>query len=484
MLIKSVKKASAKDLLVFIADDAELSAQAHFSPDEAKYLRLQHQLDNKTVLLPRGDNTIIVVFLDAEANMPLHNLREACRQAGAECCGQVNRLKAKNVALRNFSKIPDGAILFAEGMALANYQFLKYRTGEVKERKTLETINIPVTEAPKVATDEMNALVQAVYHTRNLVNEPPAELTAKSMSEAFKKMAKTAGFKIKVFDKAKIKSEKMGGLLAVNIGSIEPPTFSIFEWKPKNAVNEHPIILVGKGVTYDTGGLSLKATAGSMDMMKCDMAGAAAVAGAFYALASNKLPVYVVGLIPASDNRPGGNAYVPGDVITMHSGSTVEVLNTDAEGRMLLADALSYAKRYKPELVIDIATLTGSSLAAFGYFAMMLAGTADKEVKNKFVESGFNVYERLIELPLFEEYRDLLQSDIADLKNVGGKYAGAITASKFLEHFTAYPWMHIDATMAWLHRNQGYRSKNGSGVGVRLFYDFLKQRINQADDAI
>ena len=234
-------------------------------------------------------------------------------------------------------------------------------------------------------------------------------------------------------------------------------------------------MLVGKGVVYDTGGLSLKPTPNSMDMMKCDMAGAAAVAGTMYAIAKAKLPVYVVALVPATDNRPGGNAYAPGDVITMYNGMTVEMLNADAEGRMILADALSYAQKYNPKLVIDLATLTGAAVAAIGQSGIVAMGTADERTKSKLKQSGNNVYERLAEMPFWEDYDDLIKSDIADMKNLGGPNAGAITAGKFLARYVNYPWMHFDiAGPAWLSGRDGYRLKGGTGVGVRLLFDYLK----------
>jgi leucyl aminopeptidase len=196
-------------------------------------------------------------------------------------------------------------------------------------------------------------------------------------------------------NKAKIKQLKMGGLIAVNLGSIQPPTFTIMEWKPKNAVNKKPVVLVGKGVVYDTGGMSLKPTPNSMDFMKCDMGGGAAVGGAIYAIAKAKLPVHVVALVPATDNRPDGDAYVPGDVITMMSGKTVEVLNTDAEGRLILADALHYAKRYKPELVLEFSTLTGAAAAAIGPMGIVCMGDVLDTTRKALHTAGDNVYERL-----------------------------------------------------------------------------------------
>jgi leucyl aminopeptidase len=281
-----------------------------------------------------------------------------------------------------------------------------------------------------------------------------------------------------VFDKSKIKALKMGGLIAVNRGSIDPPTFSVMEYKPKHAKNKQPIILIGKGVVYDTGGVSLKPTPNSMDMMKCDMAGAAAVAGTLYAVAKAKLPIHVIGIVPATDNRPGENAYVPGDIITMHSGLTVEMVNADAEGRMILADALSYAKKYKPELVIDLATLTGAAVAAIGTSGVVSMGTADEKTKNALKQSGDAVYERLAEMPFWDDYDDMIKSDIADMKNLGGPYAGAITAGKFLARYIDYPWMHFDiAGPAFLTAKEAYRVKGGTGVGVRLLFNFLKGRV-------
>jgi leucyl aminopeptidase len=295
------------------------------------------------------------------------------------------------------------------------------------------------------------------------VNEPVIYLTAEQLSREITEMGKRAGFKVEVFGKSKIRSLKMGGLLAVNAGAPNPPTFNILEYKPEGAVNDKPYVLVGKGVVYDTGGLSLKPTPNSMDEMKCDMAGAAAVAGAIYAVAQSKLPLYVVGLIPATENRPDGNAITPGDVITMYSGTTVEVLNTDAEGRLILADALCYASKYQPALVIDLATLTGSAARAIGKEGIVYMGTAPEEEKKALEKSGYAVHERLVEFPLWEEYDSHLESAIADLKNIGGAEAGAITAGKFLERFVEFPWLHLDiAGGAFLTGNDSYRGKHGT----------------------
>ena len=216
---------------------------------------------------------------------------------------------------------------------------------------------------------------------------------------------------------------------------------------------------------------------GSLDDMKCDMSGAAAVIGTFAAVSSNKLPIHLIGLIPATDNRPGFNAYVPGDVITMHSGATVEVMNTDAEGRLILADALSYAKQYDPQLVIDLATLTGSAMMTLGAYGTAGMGTANETILTNLANAGMMTGERIAWLPFWDEYDELIESEVADMKNTGGREAGSITAGKFLARYIDYPWIHLDiAGTAFLNKPIGYRTSGGTGVGVRMLYSYLKQQ--------
>jgi leucyl aminopeptidase len=363
-----------------------------------------------------------------------------------------------------------------EGLALSCYEFLKYKSE--KKGNKLKHIRLYGQGLSKEMVEELNNLLEATFIARDLVNEPVIYLTAEQLSEDITAYGEKAGFEVEVLNKTKIASLKMGGLLAVNMGSPNPPTFNILEYKPAHATNSQPYILVGKGVVYDTGGLSLKPTPNSMDMMKSDMAGAAAVVGAIYALAKNTVPVHVIGLIPATENRPDGNAITPGDVITMYSGKTVEVMNTDAEGRLILADALHFAAKYKPGLVIDLATLTGSAARAIGKEGIVYMGTASEEIKKEFEAAGREVYERLVEFPLWEEYGSQIESTIADIKNLGGADAGAITAGKFLEHFVSYPWLHLDiAGGAFLASADSYRGKNGTGLGVRLLYHYLKSKV-------
>jgi leucyl aminopeptidase len=269
----------------------------------------------------------------------------------------------------------------------------------------------------------------------------------------------------------------MGGLLAVNKGSIDPPTFTIIEWKPDNKVNKKPYVFVGKGVVFDTGGMNIK-TADYMNNMKCDMSGAAAVASAVYTIASAKLPVHVIGLIPATDNRLNGNAYVNGDIITMYDDTKVEIINTDAEGRMILADALSYAKQLNPQIVIDAATLTGSAARAIGKYGIVgMQSKAENEFK-KLRACGDKTSERIVEFPFWREYEELIKSDIADIKNLGGVEGGAITAGKFLEHFTDYPFIHMDiAGPAFIEKPYKYWPAGGTGIGVRLLFDYILSKI-------
>ena len=399
---------------------------------------------------------------------------EKLRKSGFEIITHANKQKTEKINLVNYTANNKMALYIAEGIVLGNYSFNKHftkdKTKKLKHLKNLQLISDNLSDKD---IEQFTGLMEGVYHARNLVNEPLSHQTAKQLSEQIQKMSVDAGFTMEVLDKKQIESLKMGGLLAVNRGSIDPPTFSILEWKPKNSKNQKPYVLVGKGVVFDTGGINLK-PGNYMDTMKSDMAGAAAVAGTMHSIAKAKLPIHIIGLIPATDNRPGETAYVPEDIITMMDGSTVEVLNTDAEGRMILADALTYAKRYKPELVIDLATLTGAAVVALGTIG--IAGMTNTDSKLLGIkESGFNTYERVVELPLWEEYDEQLKSDFADMKNIGGRYGGSITAGKFLEHFTDYPWIHLDiAGPAYLDTADNYRGKNGTGSGVRLLYNYFK----------
>lgn len=416
----------------------------------------------------------ISIFI-VEKGKEISFLNEQLRRHGSIVADSVNLNKGKDLYIYNQTKQQSLSLFAAEGIVLGNYQFIKHKPTAEKNKNTLQSIIIANTNIKQSHIDELNIVCSATILARDLVNEPVNYLNATDLSNAFKTMGKLSGFKVDVLNRKKIKELKMGGLLAVNAGSVDEPTFSVMEYKPNKPKNKKPYILIGKGVVYDTGGLSLKPTLASMDLMKCDMAGAAAVGCAMYAIAKAKLNIHVIALVPATDNRPGFNAFAPGDIITMMDGSTVEMLNSDAEGRMILADALHYAKRFNPELVIDIATLTGAAMAAIGTFGMVGMGNISNNQKNKLHQSGINVYERIAEFPFWDEYDELMKSDIADQKNIGGALGGSITAGKFLAKFTNFPYYHLDiAGPAFLSSKDSYRGKGGTGYGVRFFFDFFK----------
>ncbi|MBK9192416.1 MAG: leucyl aminopeptidase family protein [Crocinitomicaceae bacterium] len=362
--------------------------------------------------------------------------------------------------------------LFIEGFALSSYEFSKYFTKPKKQKLTGVTY-----DNKSVNIDKIQHIIDVTLWARDLVNEPVSYLNAEQLANEIVKKCKGTSVKSEVLGQAKIEALKMGGLLAVNKGSVDSAAFTILEYKPKKFKNKKPIVLVGKGIVYDTGGLSLKPTKGSMDSMKCDMAGAAAMAATIIGAAKIGLPLHLVALLPATDNRPGGNAYTPGDVITMFDGTTIEVLNTDAEGRMILADALSYAKKYKPELVIDAATLTGAAAAAIGPHASVAMGNASQKEFDSLNKAGFATHDRIVQFPFWDEYKDEMKSTIADMKNIGGSFAGMITAGKFLEHFTDYPYIHLDiAGPAFNNAKDSYRGLGGTGCGVRLLIEYLSSK--------
>lgn len=457
----------------FIIDDIQKAATvASLSADEATYASGVLNSDQTFVTINRYKGFAFIILLKAKKTD--WQTAESLRKSGAELQAVCNKYKIADITLTNASALANAGLLVAEGTALANYQFLKYRTEAKKLTNSLQKISFTKDTSTVKDAAQLQITVDAIYKARTLVNEPLNSLSAVQLAREIAAMGKAAGFKVTTLTKPQIVKEKMGGLLAVNMGSIQPPTFSVMEYVPRKPLNKKPIVLVGKGVVYDTGGLSLKPTANSMDRMKSDMSGAAVVSCAMYAIAKMQLPLHVIALVPATDNRPGQEAYTPGDVITMYSGATVEVLNTDAEGRMILADALHWAKRYKPELVLDFATLTGAASAAVGEHGIVCMGTATDQTKQAFANSGFRQYERLVEYPLWDEYGDQIKSDIADIKNIGGATGGAITAGKFLQHFTDYPWMHFDiAGVSFFTGKKGYHTNGGTGYGIRMLLDFL-----------
>jgi len=470
--ISSGEESDAKAYLTF---DRNSTAGIPLTEVEAGYARKQLG-ENDLAIINRYNELIIITYTDHLKEGGVY--QEQSRKNGNEISAILRKEKISEIDLIVLKGQSDGVLALAEGLSLGSYQFVKYRSPDHKIPWKLEKVTFVGDEISKKQCEQLAVLVEAVYIARDLINEPASHLNALKLAERFGAMGDVAGFSTEIFHKEKIIDLKMGGLLAVNQGSIDPPTFSVLNWKPENATNSNPIILVGKGVVYDSGGLSLKPTKDSMDYMKCDMAGGAVAAAVIYFAAKCKLPLHLVALVPATDNRPDGNAYAPGDVIFMHSGQSVEVLNTDAEGRLLLADALSYARTYHPELVVDIATLTGAAAMAIGPQGIVGMGNVAEATFRALKQSGENVYERVVEFPLWEEYGESIKSDIADMKNIGAREAGAITAGKFLEKFVDYPWIHLDiAGPAFLNTSDHYRTKGGTATGVRLLIDFLNNLI-------
>ncbi len=361
---------------------------------------------------------------------------------------------------------------FVEGILLGNYEFSKYKS-EKKKPSKLEVRFY--SDSPAAAKGIKNgiALIDSVYFTRDLVNEPAITLTPQELAARIRKRFSGTGVKVKVLNKNEILKRKMNALYSVGKGSANPPLLIELHYKPAKAKSK--IALVGKGVTYDSGGYSIKPTDGMVDM-KADMAGAAAVVGILDAAAKLKMPVELYGVIPAVENLINGNSYKPGDIVSTASGKTIEVKNTDAEGRIILADALEYASAKKPEKIIDFATLTGACVVALGEYAAGLF-SKDEEIENKFKSIGEKTFELVWPLPFRDEYSKLLESDIADISNLGPRWGGAITAAKFLEFFVdkSVEYAHIDiAGPAMKNKLSNYTEKWNTGYGVRLTVEYLK----------
>jgi leucyl aminopeptidase len=461
---------------LYIVNNGQTPDIKNLSKEQSDFIALQIKNNNSFYYFPLAKELVLVAPITPNKKS-LHLTNEACRNAGNKICSLLNRMKQTSVQVVNQSSIENAQLPVAEGIALSNYQFIKYFKDAKAKKNSLEKITVCGAAAIKNEVLHLQIIANSLYQVRDMVNEPVLSLNSVDLGKLVLKAAKTYGFKAEVWNKKKIAANQFGGLLAVNMGSVVEPTFSILEWKPANAKNKAPIVLVGKGVTYDTGGLSIKPTPDSMDHMKCDMSGAASVLGTFMAIAEAKLNLHVIGLIPSTDNRINGAEYTPGDIIKMHNGMFVEVLNTDAEGRMILADALSYANKYKPELVVDIATLTGAAARAIGPWGHAIMGNASEEVMKEFKNAGDEVHERTVELPFWDDYADKMRSSIADLKNVGGADGGAMTAGKFLEFFTDYPYVHNDiAGCSFTNSSMSYRGKGGTGYGMRFLFRFLKNR--------
>lgn len=402
---------------------------------------------------------------------------DSWRKAGAQAEKEAARIGAQEVAffIAPYGEPESTVGPVAEGVLLASYQFNKYRS-ESKPSRALRSLTLfrpGLRTSPVMDRSRRLALglTPGVFLARDLVNEPPSVTTARYLGEQAKRSCRGQGLSVEVWGKKKIQAMNLAGLLAVNRGSVEEPRFIIIRYKP--AKTRKRVALVGKGITFDSGGLSLK-PAKSMETMKLDMAGGAAIIGAMSRLPELRPEIAVTGYIPTTDNVPSGSAQKPGDVIRYLNGKTIEVLNTDAEGRLILADGLALAAKEKPDCIIDLATLTGACMVALGNEVAGIFGNQQPLVDH-LIRCGREAGEKLWQLPLVKEYREELKSGIADMKNIGGSYGGAITAALILQEFVGdAPWAHLDiAGPAFAEKEITTCPKGGTGFGVRTLLKFL-----------
>lgn len=445
-------------------------------PNNTALLHIDGKLPAKRVLL---------VGLGTRETVTLERIRQAMGTAAK----RTRTAKAKGIVCvmpdvpKGAGPVDDVAQAMVEGLVLGEYQFNEYRTERTDDDHSLQsctlliTSNSPLDEV-KDGAKRGQILGEATCFVRDLCNHPANVMTPSRVVTEAKKIAREAKVRIKVLDRKHQEKLRMGGLLGVSRGSIEPPQFIILEYMggPRT---QKPIVFVGKTVTFDSGGISLKPSE-NMEQMKADMTGGAEVLATIRAASRLRLPVNAIGLLPVTENMPGGRATKPGDILTMLSGKTVEVQNTDAEGRLILADGLAYASRLKPACVIDVATLTGAAVVALGQFAIGMLGN-DDTLKAELRKAGEHAGERVWEMPLWDEYFEQLKSEVADMRNIGGRGGGMITAAMFLSKFVGdFPWVHLDiASTDWGTTERPYIPKGPTGIGTRLLIQYLLNHANR-----
>jgi leucyl aminopeptidase len=433
------------------------------------------------VLYPRGAlpaRRLLLVGLGKRSKATA----DTVRQAAALAAQKAHELRlpqfAASLPINETLTSELSAQAWAEGAELGLYRYLLHKSAlEPEQKHRVEQSLVLVADDGKtvnVGLKRGQAIAQGVALGRDLANGPGNRITPTHLGEVAQEVGARFGMRVTVLGLEELQAQGFGGILAVGQGSVQPPRFIVMEHG--KAQNGRPTIcLVGKGITFDTGGISIK-PAEKMDDMKMDMGGAAAVLGTMHVVGELAMPLHVIGLISAAENMPSATAYKPGDIIKTLSGQTVEVLNTDAEGRIVLADALHYAQRYQPHAIIDLATLTGAVMVALGPHAIGMMGN-NQALIDRLAQAGEAAAERVWQLPLWDEYREMMKSEIADLKNTGGRYGGAITAAGFLAAFVAdYPWVHLDiAGTAWTEKpSRSYITKGATGVGIRLLTQMLR----------
>src|SRR5215217_3058443 len=428
------------------------------------------------VYAPEGLATprLLLVGLGERASYTLEKLR----RASATVAQRARALKLDEAAFTlpapEGSGIHEAAEAAAEGSALGLYRFDRYKTNAESRELKIFTLISDDAEAATAGAESGAKVAAAGLLARDLANEPSNTATPEYLDERAREIAGQYGMEVSVLDRPGIEAEGMVGLATVGRSAHNEPRFIVLEHR-KGATDAAPVVLVGKAVTFDSGGISIKPSVGMGDM-KYDMSGGAAVLGAMEAVGALELPLNVVALVPATENLPGGDAFKPGDVLTLHSGKTVEIVTTDAEGRLILADALSYARRYEPSAVVDCATLTGACAVALGDHASGVMGN-DEDLIAELQTAGETTGERAWPLPLFGEYTEQIEGDTADIKNSGGRRGGALTAGAFLKEFADFPWAHLDvAGTAYSKKGNTYTTKGATGVPARLLIEFLLGR--------
>jgi len=424
----------------------------------------------------------VFVGLGKKKDVTLDSLRQALGHA----VKRVRQAKVETFVVALPTVMPKSCTLvevvqvMVEGAILGNYQFTTYRSekGSANDVSGMTILTSQRTQLRQLTEGIRRgvATAEATVLVRDLCNHPSNVMTPTRIANEAKVVAKEPRVSLKILEQKDMEQLGMGALLGVARGSHEPPKFIILEYSGAKKKDERPVVLVGKTITFDTGGISLK-PAENMEHMKADMTGGAEVLASMRAAARLKLPLRLISILPVAENMPGGRAMKPGDIVKTLSGKTVEVQNTDAEGRLILSDALAYAQRYKPTALIDIATLTGACVVALGQFAIGMFGT-DGKLKDAVRKAGFTAGERVWEMPLWDEYFEQLRSDVADMRNIGGRGGGMITAALFLSKFVGdCPWVHLDiASTDWSERERAYIPKGPTGVGTRLLIQYLIDR--------
>lgn len=427
----------------------------------------------------KSEKRVVLLGLGLREKASLETFRRVYGALTKVCLSK--KLKELNLVLPKQVPISDDQLIqgITEGLLLPNYVFDQLKQSETEEKSLLQKINFIGSHKNALAiAEKVLAICQAVYFARDLINGNADDVTPQYLVSCAKELAKQyKAIKTTVFDKKRLVKEGFGLLLAVNRGSQRDPAFVIMEYKG-NAHSKDHTVMVGKGITYDTGGLNIKVA--GMELMKCDMSGAAACLGTILAVCLLKLKVNLTVVFATTENCVDANSFKPGDVYRGYSGKSVEMMNSDAEGRLILADSLAYAcKNLKPSRLIDFATLTGAIDIALGPEATGMMCNQD-ELANALLKAGEATAERVWRMPLFEEYRERLKSDIADIKSWNGRTAGACVAASFLQAFVDkdIPWAHLDiASTAYLGEVKKYLPKYGTGVGIRLMIELLENHL-------